>query len=145
MERDAALVLARVELSEQRAAAAAREVNAACATRLAPADAHVHLAFAHEVEEARRLALLLQPLAVQCAALLEGVAELLHLVKVRVGVRLRIRVRVEVEVGGGIGVRVRVRVGVMVHGGEQSSAPGSRSSLGYRPRHCAATPPSEGQ
>ena len=41
-----------VELPEQRAAATAREVNAACATRLAPADAHVHLAFAHEVEEA---------------------------------------------------------------------------------------------
>ena len=127
--------LPNVELPEQRAAAAAREVDATRTTRLAPADAHVHLAFAHEVEEAlllatyllatyylplrydslltllafaheveeaRRLALLLQPLAAQGAALLEGVAELLHLVRVGVGGRVGVRV--------GVGVRVRVRV-----------------------------------
>ena len=44
--------LPHVELPEQRAAAAAREVDAARTTRLVPADAHVHLTFAHEVEEA---------------------------------------------------------------------------------------------
>ena len=55
-----------VELPEQRAAAAAREVDAARTTRLASADAHVHLTFAHEVEEALACYLLASYLLVTC-------------------------------------------------------------------------------
>ena len=46
--------------------------------------------------------MLLQPLAAQGAALLEGVAELLHLVRARVGVRVGVRVRVRVTVTVGV-------------------------------------------
>ena len=58
--------------------------------------------------------MVLQPVTAQRAALVKGVAELLHLVRVgvraRARVSVRVRVRVEVEVVARIWVRVRVRV-----------------------------------
>ena len=82
----------------------------------------MHLALAHEVDVARGLALLLQPVAAQGPALLEGVAQLLHLVGARARARARVRVRVGLGLGLGQGLglglgfrgRGRGRVGVTV-------------------------------
>ena len=93
----------------------------------------MHLALAHEVDVARGLALLLQPVAAQRAALLEGVAQLLHLVRARARVRVRIRLRLRLRLRVRHRVRLRLRLRVR--------APGHRSSLGYRARRCAAAPP----